>query len=307
MINFRANDIMDLAVLCCILMTTFMTPANAYLIGSAYPSLSVQQKERLPPFQTSDLEPGGSERGHEVARRAAEPRVKSVADTSSTKNTISASKANVFNFSIPITNPPRYPLHCFNDYSTRLASATEEDCEVVINFVILAYPNPMEPKTFGYSDEVDVDLTTRRNQKWHHGNCVVFVRNLDKTKVDTFRMVDVAEVATRLTKVRSGEEAWLRRDLQCGSQGRFLCRRGRSRYPWSDRSRATMARNKILREEVGLSLWCVDRRQRQSQIANEASGTRPIWLRWSLQRKAHPKLHILASTGVGQDDSWWQE
>ena len=105
----------------------------------------------------------------------------------------------------------------------------------------------MSPKTFGYTDGVDVDLREIQNEKWlvtlrsgfpltencvsfevvraafalshsmefHSANfqsntdskiysrfyrdCVIFVRNHDKSRVDTFRMVDIAEAASRIT------------------------------------------------------------------------------------------------------------
>ena len=56
----------------------------------------------------------------------------------------------------------------------------------------------MQPQTFGYNDEVDIDLRERENKKWHHGNCVILVGNQDKANVDTFRMVDVADTANRI-------------------------------------------------------------------------------------------------------------
>lgn len=75
-----------------------------------------------------------------------------------------------------------------------------DDCQVIIDHVILRYPNPMMPQTFGYSDSVDFDLREPENQRWIFGQCSIFVRGLDQTLEDTFRMVDVASTASRITK-----------------------------------------------------------------------------------------------------------
>lgn len=91
------------------------------------------------------------------------------------------------------------PVNCFNPYATAIERAKAEDCRVIIHYIILSLPNPMVPETFGFNDEVDIDLRERVNAAWHYGNCVVFVRNDDKTRVDTFRMVDVAAAANRVT------------------------------------------------------------------------------------------------------------
>jgi len=91
------------------------------------------------------------------------------------------------------------PVHCFNPYSTGIEHAEAEDCRVIIHHIILSYPNPMQPQTFGYNDEVDIDLRERDNAAWDYGKCVIFVRNGHKSRVDTFRMADVAAAANRVT------------------------------------------------------------------------------------------------------------
>lgn len=96
--------------------------------------------------------------------------------------------------------PSQYPVLCFNPYSTRLARAVVEDCEVIINEIILRYPNPMMPQTFGYTTNVDIDLSLPENQKWFYGHCAMFVRNLNQMRTDKFRMVDVAVTAHRIMK-----------------------------------------------------------------------------------------------------------
>lgn len=56
----------------------------------------------------------------------------------------------------------------------------------------------MEPITFGYNDAVDFDLRIKANEKWIHGSCVIFVRSVDKSMVDKFRMIDVSVAAERV-------------------------------------------------------------------------------------------------------------
>ncbi len=90
------------------------------------------------------------------------------------------------------------PINCFNPYATGIEHANAEDCQVIIHHIILSYPDPMQPITFGYNDDVDVDLRIRDNAAWDYGKCVVFVRNEHKTRVDTFRMADVAAAANRI-------------------------------------------------------------------------------------------------------------
>lgn len=102
------------------------------------------------------------------------------------------------NLSKRLEAPPDYPIHCFNPYSVKLKPAGREDCQFVINQIILRYPNPMLEQTFGYGASVDIDLSLPENEKWVWGHCVIFVRNMNKSRTDTFRMVDVALTAHRI-------------------------------------------------------------------------------------------------------------
>lgn len=45
---------------------------------------------------------------------------------------------------------------------------------------------------------MDIDLDKLENDRWTYGRCAVFVRSLDHSRVDTFRMVDVANTANRI-------------------------------------------------------------------------------------------------------------
>lgn len=97
-----------------------------------------------------------------------------------------------------LEEPPNYPVQCFNPYSVKLGPAAVEDCQFVINHIILRYPNPMHEQTFGYTASADIDLSLHENEKWSWGNCVMFVRNPNRRRTDTFRMVDVALTAHRI-------------------------------------------------------------------------------------------------------------
>ena len=97
-----------------------------------------------------------------------------------------------------IKAPTEYPVDCFNPYTYRLKPADVEDCQFVINDIILRYPNPMSEQTFGFTSSADIDLSLPENERWVFGRCAIFVRNIDRTRTDTFRMVDVAITAHRI-------------------------------------------------------------------------------------------------------------
>lgn len=89
-------------------------------------------------------------------------------------------------------------VECFNPYSITLKPAAVEDCRIIIDEIILRYPNPFTPQVFGYIRAVDIDLNLDENKKWFYGRCVIFVKNLDERLVDRFRMVDVATNAHKV-------------------------------------------------------------------------------------------------------------
>ena len=109
------------------------------------------------------------------------------------------------NLAQPLTNlsgsvkaPPSYPVECFDPHTTKRTPPFGEDCQFVINHIILRYPNPMSLQTFGYTPSADIDLSLPQNEKWVFKTCVIFVRSVDKTKTDTFRIADVAYTAHRI-------------------------------------------------------------------------------------------------------------
>ena len=146
-----------------------------------------------------------------MKKKASGPRHRSSHSTG-TQNLVSRNELSTLNLDLPSTNlsgsvqaPPSYPVACFNPYSVRLKHAALENCQFIINQIILRYPNPMSPQTFGYRPSADIDLSLRQNEKWYFGHCVIFVRNTNKTRTDTFRMVDVAYTAHNiLTECVSG-------------------------------------------------------------------------------------------------------
>ena len=139
-----------------------------------------------------------------VEKRASNPQQRSSLSTH-TQSLAQREAASNSNLNLSSTNlssrldaPPDYPVHCFNPYSIKLKLAAAEDCQFVISNIILRYPYPMNPQTFGYTSSADIDLSLPENEKWIFRDCVMFVRNTNKTRTDTFRMVDVALTAHRI-------------------------------------------------------------------------------------------------------------
>lgn len=136
-----------------------------------------------------------------MGRRASDPQHGSSLSTDTQslvpEGTLSTSKLVLpsTNLSGSVKAPPSYPVRCFNPYSVRIPPAALEDCQFVINHIILGYPNPMSPQTFGYITSADIDLSLPQNQRWIFAHCAIFVRNTNKARIDTFRMVDVAYTA----------------------------------------------------------------------------------------------------------------
>lgn len=91
-------------------------------------------------------------------------------------------------------------VDCFNPYLPNLKKAAVEDCQFVIEYIISSYGDPFLPRSFGYTPDVDIDLDEPENKRWTLDRCAVFVKNLDRSRVDTFRMVDVAETANRILR-----------------------------------------------------------------------------------------------------------
>ena len=139
-----------------------------------------------------------------MERRASAPQPSSSLSTLA-QDWVAGGVLSIPNLASPSTNisrsvkaPPTYPITCFNPYSVKLNLVAREDCEFIINHIILRYPNPMLPQTFGYTPSADIDISLPQNERWVLGKCTIFVRNVNKTRTDTFRIVDIAYTAHRI-------------------------------------------------------------------------------------------------------------
>ena len=139
-----------------------------------------------------------------MEKRASEPQQGSSLLTSTHSSRLGGT-LSALNLIVPATNlsesvktpPANRRFHCFRE-SAKLKLADADDCEIVINDIILRYPDPMSPKTFGYRPSADIDLSLPENEQWIYRSCTIFVRNVNKTRTDTFRMVDVAITAQNI-------------------------------------------------------------------------------------------------------------
>ena len=94
---------------------------------------------------------------------------------------------------------PEHELFCF-PRGPPLPPVNEDDCRWIINYIILGMKDPFREQTWGFTDAVDNNISLRRYE-WVFKDCVILVRNLDRQQVDTFRPVDVAEVAQRIVQM----------------------------------------------------------------------------------------------------------
>lgn len=91
-----------------------------------------------------------------------------------------------------------HEIDCF-PRDSHLPNAIIDDCNFIINYIILAMKDPFQARTWGYTDTVDINLSLPQYQ-WIFQDCMMRVKNLDDTMVDTFSPVDVAEVAQRIVQ-----------------------------------------------------------------------------------------------------------
>ena len=91
-----------------------------------------------------------------------------------------------------------HDFHCFPRGSS-LPAANEDDCRWIIDNIILGMKDPFREQTWGYTDAEENNVSLQR-YNWIFNNCRITVRNLDQQQVDTFRPVDVAEVAQRVVQ-----------------------------------------------------------------------------------------------------------
>ena len=112
---------------------------------------------------------------------------------------VSNRKVVISNSTLSVAAPPRYPVHCFNPFILHLQPAAAEDCGFIINQIILRLFDPTRQLTFGFTDAVDVNLSKPQYHQWQYGQCLISVKNNDEGQIDTFRLLDVANTARRIT------------------------------------------------------------------------------------------------------------
>ncbi|KAL2043634.1 hypothetical protein N7G274_003941 [Stereocaulon virgatum] len=92
-----------------------------------------------------------------------------------------------------------FPINCFNPEPIVLSPAFPEDCESVIDNVLLRLAtDPMAIQTWGFTDDQDINLSLEENRYWRYDQCVIFMRAVDLTQVDRFRVVDAALAAKKI-------------------------------------------------------------------------------------------------------------
>ncbi|KAL9136805.1 MAG: hypothetical protein Q9175_001988 [Cornicularia normoerica] len=103
------------------------------------------------------------------------------------------------NFTLSATAPSTYPVHCFNPFIIHLQPAVATDCGYIINEVILRLSDPTRQLTFGFTDAADINLSKPQYRKWQFGQCMVSLKNDNVAQADTFRLLDVATTARRIS------------------------------------------------------------------------------------------------------------
>lgn len=91
-----------------------------------------------------------------------------------------------------------HDIDCF-PRGSRLPNANIDDCQFIIDSIILAMKDPFQERTWGFTDTADINLSLPQ-YKWIFKDCLMRIKNLDDTEVDTFSPVDVAEVAQGIVK-----------------------------------------------------------------------------------------------------------
>ena len=89
-------------------------------------------------------------------------------------------------------------IDCF-PRDSHLPNANIDDCNFIINSIIVAMKDPFQARTWGYTDTVDINLSLPEYQ-WIFKDCIMRVKNLDDAQVDRFSPVDVAVVAQSIVQ-----------------------------------------------------------------------------------------------------------
>lgn len=91
-----------------------------------------------------------------------------------------------------------HDIDCF-PIGSRLPNANADDCKLIINSIILTMKDPLRAQTWGFTDDVEIDLSLPV-YRWVFKGCLIRVKNIDERQVDRFRPVDVAELAQRIVQ-----------------------------------------------------------------------------------------------------------
>ena len=89
-------------------------------------------------------------------------------------------------------------IDCFPPGSP-LPSGYLDDCNFIINTMIVGMKDPFWEQSWGFTDDVDINLSLPEN-KWIFQGCAIRVQNLDETQVDRFRPLDVAVLAQSIVQ-----------------------------------------------------------------------------------------------------------
>lgn len=95
----------------------------------------------------------------------------------------------------PVKN---YEIDCF-PRGSELEDAVAEDCHIIIDHVILGMDDPFRTRTWGFNDDVEINLSLPEYQ-WVYEGCYIRVNNIDHTEVDEFRPIEVAETAQNIVR-----------------------------------------------------------------------------------------------------------
>ena len=93
-----------------------------------------------------------------------------------------------------------HDVRCFHPIPLDYKAAKADDCNEIIDMIILRYPEPFAELSWGYTDQQDINLSLAENSKWILGECMIFVRCPNPSSVDRFRIVDVAARAKNVIK-----------------------------------------------------------------------------------------------------------
>lgn len=114
-----------------------------------------------------------------------------------------------------------YLVRCFDPLSFHLQPAAETDCDHIITQTILRLRDPTAELTFGYTGAADIDLSEPQYQQWRFGQCSILITNNNMAEFDTFRLLDVAASARKITnQCLGGTAEKLGGAVRIGSPGR---------------------------------------------------------------------------------------